>query len=109
MIRLKQRDPGAEALQDPMTTIIPGEPAGKVEFATTEVASDGSVTVNVSIVGCNILGSAGVDISYGEDGAINARQLPFSGGGSIMEFNIASDGTLLPAIYHGKYGAELIG
>ena len=110
-LKTRERDPGAEALKDPLTTIQPADttgPQGRVEYATTERAADGSTTVNVGIVGNNTLHSAGVSLSYGEDGSVNARQIPHDGM-AALEINIAGDGTTMPAVYHGKYGPELIG
>lgn len=105
-------DPGAEAMKDPRTMILDSDgrnPRGWVEYASTEKASDGTTTVDVLILGNNTLSYAGVEVSYGEDGAVNARQIPFSEGGPYTEFRLAPDGTTLPAVYHGPYGAELIG
>jgi hypothetical protein len=111
MIRTRHEDSGAEVLFDPLTVIRHGDDRqadGRVEHVTTEVAHDGSINVNVLIMGSNTLCEAGVTISYGGDGTVHARQIPEREGGFYSEFNVASDGTMLPGIYHGPYGAELL-
>lgn len=109
--RTRTRDSGAEALMDPRTVIQPGtnrQPAGVVEFATTETNEAGGVTVIAHIAGRNTLISAGVRLNYANDGAVTATQVPLTEGGVYTEFRVSADGTALPAYYHGPYGIEVI-